>query len=81
MSSKKDNAYNINLLGDTINALQLEINILKEKYKLTEAHNTTLQFKVQNMIELCQEIINRYITDKTKSEPIQSLIKNSQEYL
>ena len=75
--SKKDNAYNIDLLADTINAMQLEINILKEKLKLMEAHNTKLLVKVHDMIELCQEIVNKNATTKTKTW----LIKNSHDYL
>jgi hypothetical protein len=83
-TSKSDNAYNINLLTDIINAMQLEISILKEKIKLIETYNKTLVEKVSNMIELCQTIVKSKIETDTENDTTSkqnAIIKNSSIYL
>ena len=82
--SKRDNAYNINLLTDVINSMKLEINILKEKIKLVESHNKTLVEKVSHMVKLCQAIANSKIEvdNEIETKPKQkAIIKNSSIYL
>ncbi len=83
-ASKRDNAYNINLLTDIVNAMQMEINIIKEKITLIEKHNKLIVEKVSDTVELCQTIAksknesNDTIEPKSKHSAI---IKNSSVYL
>lgn len=50
--------HNFNLIVDVINALQIEINILKEKDKLREKHTNDVLGKLNRLIDLASKIVD-----------------------
>ena len=79
MPSTRDNSYNIKLLTEVFNATQLEVRILRDKIKILEMGNIQLKNDIQNLIELCQKMIN--MQKQVKVKDARSLIQKYQDCL